>query len=108
MLKTVIENGSYVVLKLSTGEDVLGKLTGSSGATVVLNKPRTINVQQMPNGQVGMSLIPYMQLSTDIEVTFASEHVIVIANMSSDIKAEYLRVASGIVTAMPSDAKFKI
>lgn len=49
-----------VVMKLTTGDEVIGTLVETTGDYVVLSKARTLVMQQMETGQIGLGMIPFM------------------------------------------------
>ena len=49
-----------IVVKLVSGEEVIGKLEKESDDFVELGNARSLMMQQGPDGQVGLGMVPFM------------------------------------------------
>ena len=49
-----------ILVKLVSGEEVIGTLISSNDAAIVLSKPRVLVTRNFDNGQMGVAMIPFM------------------------------------------------
>ena len=59
MLKEKLE---YAVIKLNSGEEVLGKVVEDTDTHIILSRPRTLVMRQTPQG-TEMGIAPLVQLA---------------------------------------------
>ena len=103
----LLENKEYVVIKLHSGEEVIGKVVDSDSTTLTLGKPRVLVVQQGAEGQTA-GLAPLLQLADpDKNVVFARKYIASSADMMDQVKDDYVRATSPLIQA-PSTGSFKI
>lgn len=88
---------SIVVLKMSNGDEVIGKEVGEY-ADVVLDRPRSLQMMQSQHG-VQAGLIPYIIAAPEMAVAFNSKHIICKVSAPTDISNAYLQQTSGIQLA---------
>lgn len=91
-----------VCLKLSSGEEVVGKLFDKNN--VVIKLKDVASVVMMPgsggNGQVGLGLMPFLPYSAEKEIEFAKNFVMVEFEPGIDMLNNYNRMfGSGIQIA---------
>ena len=92
----------FKMIKLITGEVVLGKLKEESNGDIVLDKPVTIILDPI---QGGVGMVPYDAIYTQIEQEekmFIKEQIFD-NNMSihSSFEEAYLKQTTGLETAAP-------
>ena len=91
--------------KLVTGEEIIGKLIGSSDTgfagnnMIKLTKVRTI--QMMPTGpnQVGVGLLPYSAADVDGAIKFSRSAIVAEIEHGKDMEDAYLQQTTGIQLA---------
>lgn len=101
-----------VVLKLASGEEIIGRLNRHGGtdftmadeagvnSTITLEKVRLVAPMHSPDGRIQVSLIPYVLSNIDTDVQIASDHIVGFPKtVSLDMEREYLSQTSGLVMA---------
>jgi len=87
--------GDVVSLKLSSGEEILGRLEAEKENNVTLKKPMVLIAQEK-----GLGLAPFMfSVSPDGKFVMKSTAISCIAKTESEIAKQYVATTSGIVTA---------
>ena len=97
LIINVIKTGDIVSLKLTTGDEVVGKLVSNENDTYVLNKPVVLAMAQ--NGQPTM--VPYL-LTADPTVhdfTFKEAHVVHCVPTAKTLGNQSIQGTTGIVPA---------
>jgi hypothetical protein len=103
MEKTVenINEKAIVMLKLITGEVVMGKLKEDTGGYITLKKPMTLMLDPM---QGGVGMIPYDAIYTQEECEEHSWRADVIMHdmpVHESFIDAYIKQTTGIETALP-------
>lgn len=100
-----------ICVKLTTGEDIIGRLesttltedVGSLSGTVTLSQTRVISLQEVPGGRMAMALLPYLMGNHDSQVTLdLDKHAICTYSAIDPIEQSYIQQTS------PIDTKSKI
>lgn len=92
----VTKPGDIVSIKLSSGEEILGKLASTENNTYTLNKPVVLAM-----GQQGATMVPYM-LTADPTVhdfVFKEQHVVHCVPTAKALANQYIEGTTGIVPA---------
>jgi len=90
-----------IMIKLATGEVVMGKLKEDTDTEITLEKPMTLMLNPM-QGSVGM--IPYDVIYTQEEpeeMTWIKNHVIHGMKVHSQFEEAYIKETTGIETVTP-------
>ena len=91
------------VVKLVSGEEVIGKLEEKTDDYIVLGNARSLMMQQGPDGQVGLGMVPFMP-SADNPATDAESDIKIYSQfimakpmaIPSPLEEAYLRSTSKI------------
>lgn len=93
-----------IALKLTSAEEIIGTVESENDEKYVLGKVRTLVMQQGPEGQIGLGILPYMPSAnnvsdgteSDIEVykTFVMSKPI---STSKSLEDAYLKETSEII-----------
>jgi|TARA_R110002153_G_scaffold53917_6_gene149927 hypothetical protein len=87
--------GDVVSLKLSSGEEILGRLEAEKDNNVTLKKPMVLIAQEK-----GLGLAPFMfSVSPDGKFVMKSTAISCMAKTEAEIAKQYVATTSGIVTA---------
>ncbi len=93
LLQKNFSNGDVLSLKLSSGEEIVGRYNNRSTDTfLMLDKPVTLSMS--PNG---IALIPYM-FTAPIDATISFNENLIVAKVAtdSDIVKQYIQSTTGI------------
>lgn len=94
-----------VVFKLSTGEELMGRLGKQDDDTATINKPVSIAMVPGPQqGQMGISLVPFLVSNTDADsVAIMRAHIVATARPNKDLESRYIEATTGLslATSMP-------
>lgn len=94
MLKNKLE---YAVIKLISGEEVIGKVEEDNETTIVIRNPRTLVVQQTPQGP-SAGLAPVMQLADpDAPMPIMKSAIVTIMPIMAEVKDDYVRATSSVI-----------
>jgi len=103
MLNQKFSLNDVVVLKLVSGEEIIGRYKSKEDSVVILTKAFSVTVQVMPNGQQALGLAPCVMISDPLHQEFPFEkHGILLLMkppMEHPIVQEYQQATSGIVQA---------
>jgi hypothetical protein len=86
--------GDVVTLKLSTGEEVIGKYEADEKDGISISKPLVLTAG--PQG--GLALTPYMFTADASAVVFKNHHVICVAASLKQANDQYFQATTGIQT----------
>jgi hypothetical protein len=87
------------ILRLSTGEEIMGEIVDENITKVVIKNPVRIVVvpsKSDPNNP-SVAFAPFLQWSEDKELTLSAKHVIVTASPITEFVNQYNGMFSGIV-----------
>lgn len=92
LLTKKYKDNDIISLKLSSGEEILGRFVREDDQTIYITKPSVL----MMNPQ-GMGMVPFMfTVNPDDEYSLNKSAVITHAHTDSDIAKQYLSKTSGI------------
>lgn len=92
MLKNNIKNGSTVAIKMSTGEEIIGRLVSQNDDSITVKKPMAfLRMQQ------SMGLMPYMATTEpDAEIELPKKFIVILAMCEKQIASQYIETTSGL------------
>jgi len=93
------------IIRLSTGEDVIGEIEEKDDRIVVRKSFVLIPRQTAPGGPVQLMLSPWQPYTDDEAIEVTNDKVIVMMNPKADIKKNYEENTSGILQATPQESK---
>jgi hypothetical protein len=98
--KKSVNTGEAVVLRLVTGEEIIGKLVEQTGMVIILYRPQIVHVQFTQSGAAGVALIPLMvSADNDDRVEIPVDRILVQPlKPKRELADEYQRQTSSIVT----------
>lgn len=105
-----IAPGEIVTVKLSSGEEIIGKLCSNSSTTVVISKPLTMTLIQVPGqpGQGAVAFVPFMLgINENSEVHLNKQCVIAMAVAQHAAASGYMKNTTGLEMPTP-DALSKL
>jgi hypothetical protein len=83
-----------VSIKLSSGEELVGKLIDENPETVTLSKPLMLSMTQK-----GMGLAPYMfTVNPETNITFNEKNIITLTKTMETMAKQYIQSTTGLVT----------
>lgn len=85
-----------VILKLVTGEEVIGRL--EEGIRFQLDRPRVFQMYQTQSG-VQAGLVPWLLSAPEEKVFIDEKHIIARLDAPTDIEQAYLQQTSGLQIA---------
>ena len=92
LIETPYKNGDTVSLKLSSGEEILGRLESEDTNNYTLKKPMVLIAQEK-----GLGLAPFMfSVSPDGKFVMKANSVSCVAKTESEISKQYMAQTSGI------------
>lgn len=85
------------VFKLSTGEELIGRVVSDDDTTLTMEKPRIIAVHPVKNA-LQVSLVPYAASNPDCTISIKQSAIAgEVTNPSDEIITGYLEQTSGIL-----------
>jgi len=94
LIKKPVAVGDVISLKLSTGEEIIGRLEAETDAGYDIKKPMAIVM-----GQQGLALAPFMfSTPNDQVMTFKQSNVMTTGATLEEISKQYVEQTTGIVT----------
>ena len=92
LIEAPYKNGDTVSLKLSSGEEILGRLESEDTNNYTLKKPMVLIAQEK-----GLGLAPFMfSVSPDGKFVMKANAVSCVAKTESEISKQYMAQTSGI------------
>lgn len=87
------------IIRLSTGEDMIGKVVMDTTETVTVNKAFVLIPRQSAPGQpIQLMLTPYMPYSADDDIIINHDKIVTIVKPKDDIVKSYQQNTSSILT----------
>lgn len=87
------------IMRLSTGEDVIGKVVTDTPETITISKAFVIIPRQAAPGQpIQLMLTPYMPYSADDEILINHDKIVTLVKPKDDILKSYQANTSRILT----------
>ena len=94
LIETPYKIGDTVSLKLSSGEEIVGRLDAEDEAYYTLRKPMVLIAQPE-----GLGLAPYMySVSPDSKFMLRTNSVSCLSKTQEEISKQYTKTTTGIVT----------
>jgi len=94
LIEAPYKDGDTISLKLSSGEEVVGKLVSETPDKVILSKPL-----MLANTPQGVGLAPFMfTVNPDSKITFNAANIITIVKTMDTMSKQYIESTTGIVT----------
>jgi hypothetical protein len=88
------EINDVVSIKLSSGEELVGKLLEETPDTVTLSKPLMLSMTQK-----GMGLAPYMfTVDPETKIKFNEKNIITMVRTMQSMASQYIQSTTGLVT----------
>ena len=85
--------GQVVSFKTTSGDEVVGKITGQTTDELTVSYPVILAASQQ-----GLGMVPFlMTASPDIEVAFKNSHIVCIATTTQQVADAYLQQTTGII-----------
>lgn len=89
---------SIVLLRLLSGEEVIGKVISNDEVTIKLKNPCHLIVQQDQNGQAKLAMQPFWQYVEEKELEFSWSSVVTNATPIAEIRNQWnQRFGTGII-----------
>tara|TARA_B100001057_G_C22458220_1_gene797779 strand:+ start:65 stop:376 length:312 start_codon:yes stop_codon:yes gene_type:complete len=89
------------ILRMSTGEDVIGKITQSQQLITIEKSFVIIPTQSAPGKPVQLMMSPYMPYSADDEVIIDESKVVTMVTPKPEILKSYQQNTSSIIAPKP-------
>lgn len=94
LIETPYKNGDTVSFKLSSGEEIVGRLEEENGEYFSVKKPMVLIAQTE-----GLGLAPFMfSVSPDAKFMLRASSVSCVAKTQEEISKQYTATTTGIVT----------
>lgn len=88
-----VSNGDVITLKLTSGEELVARLTDQTDTHYVLGKPMVIAM-----GQQGPGLMPYLfTVAPSVEIPLLKSTVTVAVATEKEFATQYLQSTTGII-----------
>tara|TARA_B100001287_G_scaffold57253_1_gene45505 strand:- start:173 stop:460 length:288 start_codon:yes stop_codon:yes gene_type:complete len=91
LVENVYKEGDTVSIKITSGEEVIGRLVEETPSHVKLKKPMMV----VMSGQ-GIGLAPYMFTIKSEDIKFNANLVVTTAKTIEDINKKYLEATTGL------------
>lgn len=96
---SVIEINDIVTIKLSSGEEIIGKLTEKTTDTISLAKPVQIVMQPIGPKQMGLAFHPVLGSVGEVTMQFSLANLAIRpVKTGDDVMRNYIQATSGLVT----------
>ena len=90
--------GELRILKLSTGEEIVGNIVERTGIAVSIENPCLLGIAMGPNGKASLQMQPMLIFSEQKVVELQLSHVIYNVSVAQEIQNKYNEIyGSGIV-----------
>ena len=92
LLETPYKEQDVVSIKLSTGDEVVGKLLSEDDNQIVLSKPLALTATQQ-----GMGLVPFMfTVDQESKFPFNKQLVLIIMKTEKEMTSSYIQNTTGL------------
>ena len=90
--------GDIVVLRLVSGEEVLGKLLSENSDVYCFSRPIVLQMQMVSANQAGIAFAPFMVgISEDRSVSIRKSACITTVEIArDDVKSNYIKATTGL------------
>ena len=86
------------ILKLSTGEEIVGKITERSADLISIENPCVLAIAMAPNGKASLQMQPMLIFSEQKKVDILRANIIYDVSVAPEIENKYNEIySSGIV-----------
>jgi hypothetical protein len=86
------------ILKLVTGEEIVGKITKHLGTLITIENPCLLGIAMGPGGKASLQMQPMLIFSEEKVVELQLSHIIYNVSVAPEIKNKYNEIyGSGIV-----------
>jgi hypothetical protein len=86
------------ILKLSTGEEIVGNITVRSGELISIENPCVLGIGMGPNGKASLQMQPMLIFSEQKKVDILRSNIIYDVSVAPEIENKYNEInGSGIV-----------
>lgn len=90
--------GELRILKLTTGEEIVGNLVEKNGVAYRMENPCLLGIAMGPNGKANLQMQPMLLFSEQKVVDLNRNHIIYDVSVANEIQNKYNEVyGSGIV-----------
>lgn len=99
LLEKKLAKDDVVVVRLTTGEELIGKAVSvpTDTGTLEVSKPLILGMQQNQQGEVGLGFGPFMfGLSDDGTVVIEKGTYMVVAKARDEIRVAYTKATTGL------------
>ncbi len=87
------------IIKLITGEEMIGDMS-QSGDNVTVSNPATVHLVPNQAGTMGIAMVPFAPYAEDDDFLFSLSHIMTVYTPGTDLRNQYSqRFGSGIVVA---------
>lgn len=87
------------IIKLITGEEMIGDMS-QSGDNVTVSNPATVHLVPNQAGTMGIAMVPFAPYAEEDEFMFNLSHIMTAYTPGNDLRNQYSqRFGSGIVVA---------
>ena len=91
------------ILKLISGEEVVGEITADTSDSVTIKNPCTLGIMQTQTGQPRLNMMPMLLFSEQEKVQLQRAHILYAVSVAQEIENKYNEIyGSGIVLPKPS------
>ena len=87
-----------VLMKLVSGEEVIGRLADTNEKALILEKARVLTVQPTPQGGMGLAMLPFLMGDPEGKCSIMVEAVIgeIVGSIPPELEKGYLQQTSTI------------
>lgn len=94
IIETPYEINDVISIKLSSGEELVGKLLEETHDTITLSKPLMLSMTPK-----GMGLAPYMfTVNPETKISFNQKNIITVVKTMETMAKQYIQSTTGLVT----------
>ena len=91
------------ILKLVSGEEVVGEITSDSADSVTIQNPCTLGIVPTQSGGPRLNMMPLLIFSEQKKVQLQKSHIVYEVSVAQEIENKYNEIyGSGIVLPKPS------
>lgn len=92
LIEVPYKEGDTISIKLTSGEELIGRLDKEEGNNIVLHKPLMVAVTQQ-----GLGLAPFMfTVNPDSKIKINTDRVVCIVKSDSEFSKQYISNTTGI------------
>ena len=89
---------SVVVIKMVNGEEVIAKMVNQTDVTIVVDRPRVINITQDHTGKMQGGLMPYLISDPERKnVSLSRNSIVTSFPADKELSDSYLQMTSGLI-----------